>query len=72
MSVATKQELEAVIGALWNDVAKTRASMREETLESDAEWRRGYMDACTGMLELIGIAVKTYRLHIPVEEGEMK
>ena len=67
MSVATKQELEAVIAAIFTDIAETRDEVKSGRGAGDP-YQRGFVAACDGALELLGIAVKTYRIHIPNEE----
>lgn len=73
MSLATKKQLEEVIGAAWLDLSRTYDSMKDDGRGKDNDdFNRGYMQAVKDAQGLLGIAVKTYRIHIPVEEGETK
>ena len=69
MSLATKKQLEEVIAAIYSDVAKTRDEVKNGRAADDP-YQRGFVVACDGMMELLGIAIKTYR--IDSSKGETK
>lgn len=68
MSVATKQELEAVIAAMYNDLCVNIDKAWE--LDDNDDVRNGFHKGLIAARDLLGIAVKTYRITIPDIETE--
>lgn len=71
MSVATKKELEEIIATMWSDLNRIHANLREEHEGGDSIledfYIDGYIDAVKAARDLIGVAVKTYRIEIEDE-----
>jgi hypothetical protein len=60
--MASKEELEAAIKAIWLDLRETEQELSKD--EQPTERQIGYLQAVTHARDLVGIAVKSYRIPI--------